>query len=146
MYHGTYLDFEAFNPSHAFHCFTPDPLVAEEHARNSYLSFKDDPGGAAILIMPVYLRVFKPFDPRTSECSELMQEWNLGDPKRYDFGAYEDLEDLEVAARIKLLGFDGIWMRLSESYDVLAVFDPAQVKSSIGNSGSFNPDSSSLIS
>ncbi len=144
MYHGTYVDFDGFNASHAFHCFTPDPLAAEEHANDSYSSFKDDPGGAAIIIMPVYIRSLKPFDPWTPECIALMRKWGLGDPSRYDYAIFEDLEDLEVAARIESLGFDGIWMRLETPYDMLTIFRPNQVKSAIGNSGRFNPESSSL--
>ena len=144
MFHGTYLDFDAFASSHAFHCFTPDPIIAEEHAKSSYSSFKTDPGGASIIIMPVYVRVRRPFDPRTPECMTLMEKWRIGVPSEYDYAEWEPLEDLEVAARIRALGFDGIWMRYGEPYNVLAVFSPLQVKSAIANSGKFDPESDSL--
>ncbi|MGO9603546.1 MAG: hypothetical protein ACLQAT_09155 [Candidatus Binataceae bacterium] len=117
MYHGTYLDFESFDPRHHFHCFTPDPLIAERQARESYWSFKDDPRGAAIVVVPVYLRVLRPFDPRIPECIRLMAEWGLGDPGMYDYAEWDDLENLKVVERIKSLEFDGIWMRQSGTYD-----------------------------
>jgi hypothetical protein len=144
MYHGTYIDFDAFHIDHAFHCFTPDPLVAEQQANDSQSFFRDEPEGAAVIIMPFFLRVLRPFDPRTYECAELMAEWGLGIPGHYDNSNWEVLEDLEVVARIKSLGFDGIWMKRGEFYDTIAIFHPRQVKSSIGNSGRFNPDSNSL--
>jgi hypothetical protein len=143
MYHGTYLDFDAFAADHVFHCLTPDPVVAELHAEDSYAFFKNKPS-ASIIIMPLYVRAIKPFDPRLSECIALMEEWELGGPSSYRYAEWEILEDLEVVARIRLLGFDGIWMREEEEYKYLAVFHPRQLKSAIGNSGRFNPESDSL--
>jgi hypothetical protein len=144
MYHGTYVDFDVFDPRNYFHCFTPYTAVAERHAKDSHWFFKGDPGGATILVMPVYLRVLRPFDPRTKECRKLTDEWHLWYPELGNYGEWEDLEDVEIVERIKSLGFDGIWMRLSNHYDTLAVFSSSQVKSAIGNSGSFDPDSPSL--
>jgi hypothetical protein len=144
MYHGTYLDFDAFANSHVIHCFTPDPKVAEAHAKDSQSFLKDAPGGASIIIMPVFLRVLRPFDPRTRECLELMEKWGIGGRTRYDYGEWESLEDLDILAKIRTQGFDGIWMREGEHYNVLAVFHPAQVKSATGNSGRFDPRSTSL--
>ena len=144
MFHGTYLDFDAFASASAFHCFTPDPIIAEEHAWNSYSSFKNDAGGASVIIMPVYVRARRPFDPRAPECMALMEQWGIGIPSQYDYGEWEPLEDLEIASRIRVLGFDGIWMRYGGSYNFLAVFSPLQVKSAIANSGRFNSGSESL--
>ncbi len=144
MYHGTYLDFDSFDATYDFHCFACKPMVAEEQARQSYSSFKTKTGGATIVVMPVYLRVVRPFDPRTSECEKLMKDWGLGDPTVYDYGEWESLEFPEVTTRIKSLGFDGIWTRHSSQYDMINVFDPRQIKSAIGNSGRFNPGSASL--
>jgi ADP-Ribosyltransferase in polyvalent proteins len=144
MYHGTYLDFGSFAANHAFHCLTPDPVVAELHAEDSYAFFKNESGGASIIIMPLYVRVVRPFDPRLSECIALMEEWELGGPSSYRYAEWEILEDLDVVARIRLLGFDGIWMREEEEYNYLAVFHPRQLKSAIGNSGRFNPENDSL--
>lgn len=144
MYHGTYLDFDAFADDHVSHCFTPDPIVAETCAKDSYSFFENDPGGASIIIMPVYLRVLRPFDPRTPECMALMEKWAIGVPGRYDYAEWQDFEDLDIIAKIRALGFDGIWMREGEPYNVLDIFDPKQVKSAIGNSGKFDSQSSSL--
>jgi hypothetical protein len=144
MYHGTYVDFDAFGNNYVWHCFTPDPIVAETYANDSYSFFKDDPGGASIIVMPVYLRVLRPFDPRTPECMALMEQWGIGVPTWYDYADWEYFEDLDIIAKIQTLGFDGIWMREGEPYNVLVVFDPQQVKSAIGNSGKFDPQSSSL--
>jgi len=144
MYHGTYLDFDAFASDHVFHCFTSDPTVAEEHAKDSHSFFKDDTGGASIIIMPVYVRVLRPFDPRAPECANLMENWGIGNPSRYDYAEWENLEDLEIVAKIQASGFDGIWMRQSEAYNLLSIFHPDQVKSATGNSGKFDLRSTSL--
>jgi hypothetical protein len=144
MYHGTYLDFDSFDATYDFHCFACDPLLAEEQARQSYSSFRTESRAAAIVVMPVYLRVLRPFDPRTSECERLMRDWGLGDPTLYDYGEWESLEFPEVTARIKSLGFDGIWTRHTSQYDMLNVFDPRQIKSAIGNSGRFDLRTASL--
>jgi hypothetical protein len=144
MYHGTYIDFDAFDGKHIFHCFTPDPALAERHATDSYRHFKDDCSNAAIIVMPVYIRALRPFDPRTPECITLMEKWHLGRPSEYDYAEFDSLEDLSVVSRIRALGFDGIWMREGNYYNILAIFSPNQVKSSIGNSGRFYSDRNSL--
>jgi hypothetical protein len=53
------------------------------------------------------------------------------------------IEQAEVQAAIKKAGFDGFYVREGEVKN-LAVFDAGQVKSAIGNSGRFDPNSASL--
>jgi hypothetical protein len=95
-------------------------------------------------MMPVFIRALRPFDPRIPECIALMDKWRLGRPDEYNYAEFDLLEDVEVVDRVQALGFDGIWMREENSYDVLAIFHPRQVKSAIGNSGRFDPLSASL--
>jgi hypothetical protein len=146
MYHGTYTTFDEFDQSNFIHLFTPDPSMAARYARDSCWFASMDCKPSSPRIMPVYLKVCKPFDPRAVSCARLMKKWGLGSPADYDFGEWVYLEDLEVGAKIRALGYDGIWMRLRlADYDALAVFDPKQIKSAIGNNGAFDPTSASII-
>jgi len=145
MYHGTYIDFDVFDQENGIHLFTPDPNLAEEYANDACWHAQIDSKPCSTIIMPVYIRVRKPFDPRTTSCARLMRTWGLGKPTDYRFGGWESLEDIDISAKIHALGYDGIWMRLGlAGYDALAVFKSDQIKSAIGNNGKFDPKSASL--
>jgi hypothetical protein len=135
VYHGTYRDFDLFDPSHKLHFFTPSQALAKCYANDAYMAMKDDFRGATRIVMPNYLRVLQPFDPRTHSCIDLMLKWGKGNPSEYNYAEWEILEDLDVVANIRALGYDGIWMREGTGYDVIAVYDPRQIRSAIGSTG-----------
>jgi len=71
-----------------------------------------------------------------------MEKWGLRKPTDYNYAEWDMLQDLEIVTRIRALGYDGIWMREEGEYDTIAVFEPTQIKSAIGNDGEFDPKSS----
>jgi hypothetical protein len=146
MYHGTYIDFDAFRQENFTHHFTPDPNLAAKQAEDACWFASRDSKPFSPRILPVYVKVSNPFDPRMAPCARLLKEWGLGVPTDYDFAEWEFLEDVEVVDKIRTLQYDGIWMRQGlADYDALAVFDPKQIKSAIGNNGAFDPTSPSMI-
>jgi len=144
LYHGTARDFDAFNSDHKAHFFTPDPRLAARFASDAYIHEMDELREGREVVMSVFLKVSKPFDPRTAECAALMEGWGLGKPTDYDYAEWDLLEDVEIISRIRALGYDGIWMREGDEYDTIAVFHPSQIKSATGNNGEFDPLSPSI--
>jgi hypothetical protein len=144
LYHGTARDFDAFNPDNKAHFFTPDPSFADGFAFNACIHETDEARDGREVVMPVFLKARKPFDPRTPECAALMKKWDLGKPSDYNYAEWDLLQDLEIITRIRALGYDGIWMREEARYDTIAVFEPNQIKSAIGNNGEFDPVSPSI--
>jgi ADP-ribosyltransferase-like protein len=145
MYHGTYTDFDVFDGEHLAHYFSPDPNQAGRQAKDACEFASMDCVPFSPRILPVYLKASNPFDPRNISCASLMKEWGLGEPVNYDFAEWVYLEDLAIVNKIRALGYDGIWMRQGlAGYDSLAVFDPNQIKSAIGNKGAFDPTNPSI--
>lgn len=134
VYHGTAADFQVFNAKakqvsgdvgEIGIFLTNDPKYASSYAADIKGKAKD--GGA---VMPVYVSLKRP----KVESMELMEDIELSWDKA------------KVAAyKSKLIreGHDGIVFR-GNGTDEYVAFDPKQIKSAIGNSGKFDPNSASL--
>lgn len=105
-------------------------------------------------IIPLYASVQNPFDyqnrshvrevvARASQVSgRPFKDSSIDDISSGDWIAIEGKgEESPVLAAIKDLGFDGMYVAES-GHKNLAVFDPSQVKSAIGNNGMFGPSPS----
>ena len=133
MYHGTDKDFTVFRP---YIFTTPNPKVAEQFPGG------EEPEGQHV--MPVYVRAENPFDYENSaHVSKLGSEINdaelIGDIAD---GYWQSIESPDVLEAMKKLGFDSFYVPELGAKN-LAVFNPNQIKSAIGNIGTFdinNPD------
>ena len=173
FYHATTKDFDSFNivnigfasvlgmPSKterhgAF--FAVDPKFAQE-----YIEKENDYENNGRVI-PVYLNINNPFDLRDTGLSKILRNDDLVelladndiDIKSIAFHWYEhdrwqlfdgaDGEDFVNS--LKKLGFDGAIMnersQNADSGEVWVAFSPTQIKSAIGNRGSFEPDTSDI--
>jgi len=124
VYHGTGSDFSVFKPSEGGTLgggmyFTSSPEKASEFAQHKAAPdiVDTDDGGFELVetdqsaaVMPVYLKMENPIYAR-------------------------DMALTDGIAEVKAKGHDGIIFN-----DYFVVFEPEQVKSAIGNSGSFQPD------
>jgi hypothetical protein len=125
VYHGTQKDFTAFDPdktgSSTDHGWfgkgiylTPNPEVAANYAQ------RNGQGGH---VMPLYVRAEQPF-----------------------ITDHDTMSPADVAA-IQADGYDAIFRKVYFSDKIpeeIVVFDPAQIKSAIGNKGTFDPVSSNI--
>lgn len=97
---------------------------------------------ADIRVIPVHLSAQNPFDPRKHK--DLISWKSKAMEEAANRGNWVAYEQEEVIQQIKGMGFDGIWLSESgsegSSLDTIAVFKPTQIKSSISNTGSFDPD------
>jgi hypothetical protein len=101
---------------------------------------------AGIQVMPVHLAIKKPFDPRTDykEVEGLLNSMSsmtgIVDKGLHKTGNWVVYERPEVVNHLKSKGYDGMW--LSENTDgpheTLAPFDSRQIKSAIGNRGTYD--------
>ena len=164
MYHGTGDSISVFSKGwteRGAYYFTPDAKFAEGFAIDAAEKIDEDGydedrygkmEAAGANIVPVYLSVQNPFDPRNSEhVNALIDEAGLGgNPaireiwfKRFSDGMYDDLES--YYEDMKALGFDGFYEKESpdQEYWNVGVFESTQIKSATGNNGKFsskNPD------
>jgi len=125
LYHGTRPDtvidaFELPNDLDGVY-FTPDPLYAE-----GFVSALGTDEGKAGGIYPVYLSVKNPYIV-------------IADPEEDDWLRFIDrgLDRRELQAA----GYDGAILieRTTGVVDQVQAYDPAQIKSAIGNTGTFDP-------
>lgn len=88
------------------------------------------------LIMPLYVRAENPFDFKNPE------HVNSINPKPHEKediedGNWETIESPDVQDAIRAAGFDGFYVQEGGNKN-LAVYNPNQVKSAIGNTGAFS--------
>jgi hypothetical protein len=91
-------------------------------------------------IMPVHVRVENPFDPAVPEHVQALKDFNPNlDPKLTNrIGVTAVLEHPDIQEAIKGSGFDSFYTN-EDGYRNLGVFKPEQIKSAIGNEGTFDP-------
>jgi len=113
--------------------------MTSRYGFDSYLEFESM---ADIRVIPVHLSAQNPFDPRKHK--DLISWKSKAMEEAANRGNWVAYEQEEVIQQIKGMGFDGIWLSESgsegSSLDTIAVFKPTQIKSSIGNTGEFDPD------
>lgn len=165
VYHGTGGSFDEFDPAVAkseggAFFFSHSPLLKDPSANAASYATRAGDGGN---IVPVYLRIENPLvtgyaTPMPSEASgaDAVDKWLEGMERfnrSIDFNknAYFRRE----IARARSLGHDGVIFRNVEDEatdygswgketDVYAVFDPRQIKSAIGNRGTWSKRSAKI--
>jgi len=157
MYHGTAADFTEFQPKQANAIFVTDsPEFADEFTVRSekYLTERGEEAGRNI--MPLYVRAEKPFDYENKDhIKQVLQRVKQNNPDYYtDFdltlmgatmgnGSWKSIEDSAIQNAIRSLGFDSFYIEENDRKN-LGVFDPNQVKSAIGNEGTFRRDTGDI--
>ncbi len=144
MYHGTNKDFARFRrPLHG-NFVSPDPEFANQFARTE--------GGN---MMPVYVRATNPWDFDNPEHMAAMKRAAVHQyPARhsahatldaigYDGDNWSHIEHPNTQDLIKGLGHDAYYTR-EGGVKHLAVYDPRNIKSAIGNQGTYDPESADI--
>lgn len=123
-------------------------------ATGGFISGMDFEMKAGIRVLPVYLSVQKPFDPRKDYAllEDTLRGYGHGMDKIMAQGHHKQgnwlvYENKAVIQKLKDLGYDGIWLAEEQGgvIETIAVFSPKQVKSAIGNRGTFDPDDPSIL-
>jgi predicted nucleotidyltransferase len=154
-YHGTSHDFQSFDRGLIF--TSSGPTLASMYSwggygpgygdvmKNSELEKIGPKDSYAPKVLPLYVRatnIWHPFDD-AEELVEQMVDDGFVDPDDSDEmieiieeGNWESIEDDNIIATIRKLGYDGLQV-FENGEETLAVFSPLQLKSAIGNRGSF---------
>ncbi len=132
VYHGTSDDFASFDLNHPNRkdsgwlgtgVYVSDSSIMAD----AYAKMKD--GGAAPNVMPLYAKLKKPYMASLEEKRKLMA---LGRQTSDNFTKVLMAE-----------GYDGVILQYQDGREIV-VFDPAGVKSAVGNNGNFDPNDPSL--
>ena len=143
MYHGTGSDIEEFKPNQFF-AFNPN------HA-NSYAEFAPERGsGKNPNVVPVHVNINNPARERDVEevvrdLGYLKPDESYDDPTTHEWLTENQFVHApKVIKELQNRGFDSALIPDMDLYDndikSLQVFDPKNVKSAIGNQGTFNPN------
>ncbi|WP_341714434.1 hypothetical protein [Limnobacter sp.] len=129
VYHGTrpgndIAEFEALNTRDGIY-FTPDASYAEGFTND----LRGNTGEAGS-IYPVYLSIKNPYVVRTDD---------IESDEAQNF-LYRGLDRAELEKQ----GYDGAMLYLEGELDQIIAFDSKQVKSAIGNKGTFDPDNADI--
>jgi len=135
MYHATSRDFNEFadNPR-GVHFVTPSPEWAYK--------FLSQDGGMPPnpSIMPLHINARNPFDYENRKHRDALAtkasigKLGMDEIKKGKWGRIEDRTTLQA---IKDLGHDGVYVK-ENGVKNIGVFDPAQIKSAIGNRGTYD--------
>ena len=114
--------------------------------KTGYASSVDFENNAGIQVMPVYLSIQNPFDPRKDykKIEPLLRSngmQNLIDGDYHKSGNWVVYENKDVIDELKNLGYDGIWLaeNVGGPHETIAAFTNTQIKSATGNRGTFDP-------
>ena len=145
MYHGTTADIDTFKPKYGAIFLSPDPKFASQFAMGNMAwdeeSTTPTPKGANVL--PVYAAVRNPFDlnnpKHVSAVSKLLDpRYRRWFKAKVEEGGEANWRTIEtVMSAVQDAGFDSAYIT-ERGRTNLAVFNPEQVKSAIGNRGAFD--------
>lgn len=150
LYHGTSVTFSEFN--------TPAFFTKDRKGANSYVANNATAGPPEGQVVPVYLRIEKP----ATEAQVFAAARKVGiDPENdtpsgmaYELltpGHMTDENVAAVVAQLKKEGFDGAHIENDFSLDGPPMieswvpFDKTQIKSAIGNRGTFDPKNPNIL-
>jgi hypothetical protein len=144
MYHGTSFDINNFKPGQANAIFVTDnPKVAESFAKDAEIKA---PLGVYPNIMPVYVKAEKTFDYENPNHLDKLSMYFGDDSATMDEiadGNWDAIENEKVQDAIQGLGFDSFYVQ-EQGVKNLAVYSPNQIKSAVGNKGTFSPESADI--
>ena len=158
FYHGTTGQFDQFEVGHkgrnsnifggwdvqrAGIFFTENPSVASDYANQT--SDFNGPGYSGQNTIPVYLAIFDPLDLRNGFSLALlntMEYYGLNARYYYNVRDMWEIFDYENGGKelvevLKKMGYDGAIFE-EDGGTTWVAFDPNQIKSAIGNKGTFN--------
>ena len=104
-------------------------------------------------IIPLFVKAEKPFDYENK--ADVDAVWNKMVELNYTFksstdvkdniarGSWFDIETKLAQAAIRALGFDSFYVT-EGGYKNLAVYEPTQLKSAVGNNGAFDPENADI--
>jgi hypothetical protein len=147
MYHGTQADITEFKGKLLF--VSPNQNVANKFAADDMLYGPEStyltPGAN---VLPVYVKANNPFDYQNKkQVDELFEkiksmfakESRENAKRLLSEGNFKLTEDSRVIDAIKSLGYDGLYVEEFGTKN-LAVFEPNQIKSAIGNTGDYSTE------
>ena len=127
VYHGTVGDFDSFNTPAYF----SDGKMASDFVMEEINSLGQQPIGENV--KPVYLSIK---NPKIYTTEQEYDDYVMSPSPTFDSNL----------KKLKNQGFDGIVYKPEDSGSTYYVaFEPTQIKSAIGNRGTFNPNSPSII-
>jgi hypothetical protein len=137
MYHGTGKDFSSFEPNtRGVHFVTPNPDVANLYAGQEY----SVESGESPNVMPLYVSAKNPFDYENKKHRDALAVKAALSPnarKKLKEGLWHQLEDRTIMHAIKNMGHDSLYVNEHGAKN-LGVFHPHQIKSAIGNRGTYD--------
>ena len=131
--------------------FTSNAVVASDYSRGRFLSAR--PGGGTVY--PAFLALRNPLviDAAGKRNDNIPVPWGEWKPKVFGNLPQGAVSVRDAAIRAKQMGHDGLIVRNvvdtasitgKEKGDVFVAFEPTQVKSAIGNRGTYDPDNADI--
>ena len=147
VYHGTVANIPEFGGSEWAGWFSKSPEQAATYAETGYPIGMQGPNTIpAFVSIKNPLRIDLDMNADIDTIKPLLRELGMSDAL-YEYGrgaeVFRVVTSEKFAAEVKRLGYDGIAVK-EGGVETYAPASPNQIKSAIGNSGKFDPNSASL--
>lgn len=137
VYRGMDADAESMRPNEkGLIWVTPDANYASDPHYGGKM------GG---VVYPLFVKAENLFDTKIESHAELLRSKKNTLFREAANGNWRALSDPSVIKVIKDGGFDGLKAIEPEGQESIAVFEPSQIKSAIGNRGTFDPQDPSIV-
>ncbi len=153
LYHATSKDFDTFIPGGENPAMSGPAiwLTTERESPPAAHNIRQVPGKPGFSygnqsgkytpgsnILPLYVRMEKPFYVDSEDQRQVAKDGGFN-------SAFPHLVDQADVDKLKAAGYDGVVLQGGMSGDEYIVFDPEQVKSAIGNRGTFDPQDANIL-
>jgi hypothetical protein len=136
VYHGTAKDFDSFDPSKTGATFGTDKaglfFISSKAEANKYADMAPVLSGGNANVLPVFVKIQNPHVAHVDFDSVQQDPARWFDERKY------------IVEKAISEGRDGVIVKNNRGDSLVVAFDPKQIKSAIGNSGKFDPNSGSL--
>lgn len=137
VYHGTTSDITEFRPSESGEYGPGIYLTYRPESAAKWASIAGNKRSSDVKIMPLYVRMEKPFITTKADLQEMTLEEDADE---------EPIGMREVHRRLQAEGYDGIiGTGLTDSDVQIIAFRPEQIKSATGNRGTYDPTDPSIL-
>lgn len=145
LYHGTHDAFDSFNPAKIGTSTDPGYFGEGFYFTKSADEAASYTGLDGSNVIPVYVSLRNPFEMPSQSRYVTREEWKAAlKSEGSRLGVDLEGDPKAITEAVKAAGYDGVVWRSKKGADEYVVFDQKQIKSAIGNSGKFDPNSGSL--
>lgn len=145
VYHGTHESFDTFDPQKIGSATDPGYFGEGFYFTKSPDEAASYTGMDGSNVMPVFVSLKNPYEMPSQSRFDSREAWKAALKSEGErLGVDLEGDPKAISEALRKAGYDGVVWRSARGADEYVAFEASQIKSAIGNSGRFDPNSASL--